>query len=155
MLQAGRGGDSCSNSQIMPCAQSQAEGYCWESRLLFVVPPFLSREMPEKPENTTGLIREEGSAGARGSEARSAPDPGCARCPSAVPAPRDRSGARSHLRALKGLLSPPQERGDHGKLQLQRASALPFPSHLGRSPGAGQADFSRSGFLCLGISGGT
>lgn len=56
MLQAGRGGNSCSNSQIVSCAQSQAVGYGWETRLLFVVPPFLRRQMPEKPANATRLI---------------------------------------------------------------------------------------------------
>lgn len=33
VLQAGRGGKFCDNSQIKSCAQSQAVGYCWETGL--------------------------------------------------------------------------------------------------------------------------
>lgn len=33
MLQAGRGGKSCGDSQITSCARSQAAGYCWETGL--------------------------------------------------------------------------------------------------------------------------
>lgn len=56
MLQAGRGGKSCGSSQIVSCAQSQAWVTAGTQRLLFVVPPFLRREMPEKPENATRLL---------------------------------------------------------------------------------------------------
>lgn len=148
MLQAGRGGNSCSNSQIVSCAQSQAVGYCWETRLLFVVPPFLRRQMPEKPANATRLIMGGSQCRCPG---RWKPRARLIQCLiPAVSAPRDRfreemapgapGWASCGSGQRQGLLSYGTRNGcDHRKLKLEGALALPFPRlTLASAPGQGQ-----------------